>query len=369
MTELLPFLKDLISAPGLSGYEDPAARIIADKWRPLVDEISHGKLGSLHGLRRGTAKEPRLSVMVATHMDSIGLMVTGITDGFLRLTQVGGVDVRVLSGTSVTVYATGAGATGAGPAGAGVDGHLPLPGVIVQPSARLLPEEEWNAPVALEHLFVDTGLLPRKVPELVRIGDVVSFAQPPVEMNGETLAGHSLDNRASVAALTVCLEELQTRPHAWDVWAIATSKEEVGAIGAASSAFELRPTIVIVVDVTFAKGPGTADWSAFPLGKGPTIVMGPNIHPALYKSMKELADKLEIPYALEYTPSHSGTDGMATQVAAEGIPTLVLGIPLRYMHTPVEVVAIKDIQWAGRLLAEFIAGLRTDFMEQIVWDK
>jgi tetrahedral aminopeptidase len=377
MTELLPFLKDLISAPGLSGYEDPAARIIADKWRPLVDEISRGNLGSLHGLRRGTGKDPRPSVMVATHMDSIGLMVTDITDGFLRLTQVGGVDARILPGTAVTVFATGIGASGAsatgtgasGAKGAGGNGCLALPGVVVQPPARLLPEEEWDGPVPLGHLFVDTGLLPGKVADLVRVGDVISFAQAPLELNGETLAGPSLDNRASVAMLTVCLEELQTRPHAWDVWAIATTQEEVGAKGAAGSAFELRPTIALVVDVTFAKGPGASDWSTFPLGKGPTIVMGPNIHPALYKSMKDLADKLEIPYALEYTPSHSGTDGTATQVAAEGIPTLVLGLPLRYMHTPIEVVAIKDIQRGGRLLAEFIAGLAPDFMEKIVWDK
>ena len=127
--------------------------------------------------------------------------------------------------------------------------------------------------------------------------------------------------------------------------------------------------MAIILDVTFAKGPGAPEWGTFPLGKGPTIVMGANMHPALHKAMKELADKLEIPYAIEYTPSHSGTDGWATQVAAEGIPTMVVGIPLRYMHTPVEVVAIKDIQRAGRLLAEFIAGLGPDFMEQVVWDK
>lgn len=356
MTELIPFLKDILSAPGLSGYEDPAAKIIENKWRPLVHEISRGKLGSLHGLRHGTGQEPRPSVMVATHMDGIGMMVTGITDGFLRITQVGGVDGRVLPGTPVTVYATGAGSSS-------------LPGVVALPPARLLPQEEQDNAVAMEHLFVDTGLLPRKTAELVRVGDLVSFAQLPVELNGETLAGHSLDNRASVAALTVCLEELQARPHSWDVWAVASSQEEVGTKGASGSSFELHPTIAIVVDVTFAKGPGASEWSAFPLGKGPTISIGPNIHPALQKAMKELAERLEIPHALEYTPAYTGTDGWATQVSAEGIPTLVLGIPLRYMHTPVEMVAVKDIQRAGRLMAEFIASLGPDFMDKIVWDK
>jgi len=97
-------------------------------------------------------------------------------------------------------------------------------------------------------------------------------------------------------------------------------------------------------------------------------VMGANIHPALHKAIKELAERLEIPHVLEYNPDHSGTDGWVTQVSAEGIPTLVLGIPLRYMHTPVELVALKDIQRLGRLLAEFIAGLGPDFMEKISWD-
>jgi putative aminopeptidase FrvX len=206
------------------------------------------------------------------------------------------------------------------------------------------------------------------VADMVRVGDVVSYAQVPVELSGETISGHTLDNRASVAALTICLEELQSRPHVWDVWAVATTQEEVGCIGAIGSTFELLPTLAIAVDVTFAKGPGASDWQTSPLGKGPTLCMGPNIHPAMHKTMKEVADRLEIPYSLEYAPTHTGTDGNATQVAAEGVPTLVIGIPLRYMHTPVEVVAIKDIQRAGRLMAEFIAGLGPDFMEKITWD-
>jgi len=356
MTDITPFLKELLTAPGLSGYEDPAAEIISAKWKPLVHEISRGRLGSLHGLQPGVGKSPRPSVLVAAHMDAIGLMITGCTDGFLRLTQVGGVDPRVLPGTLVTVYATGAG------------GRQPIPGVVVQPQSHLLPPDIGTGPVPLEYLFMDTGLPARSVADLVQVGDVVSYAQPPVELSGETISGHTLDNRASVAALTVCLEELQFRPHVWDVWAAATTQEEIGMIGVTGSTFELHPTIAIAVDVTFAKGPGANNWQTSPLGKGPTLCMGPNIHPALHKAMNDLADKLEIPYGLEYSPRHTGTDGAAMQVVAEGIPTLVVGIPLRYMHTPVEVVAIKDIQRAGRLLAEFIAGLTADFVEKITWD-
>jgi endoglucanase len=351
MADILPFLKDLISLPGLSGYETPAATLIAEKWQPLVHEISLSRLGSVHGLRRGTGAQPRPTVMLAAHMDAIGLMVTTIMEGFLHVAPVGGVDARILPGALVSVH-----------------GRRELPGVVVQPPARLLPAELKDEAVPLEHLLVDVGLPPRKVAGLVRPGDLVSFANPPVELGGETLAGHSLDNRASVAALTVCLEELQSRPQVWDVWAVATVQEEVGLIGAASSTFHLRPTLAVVVDVTWAKGPGAGDWNTVPLGKGPTLTMGPNIHPALHTAFKDLADRLEIPYTLEYTAGNSGTDAAATQTTAEGIPTMLLGLPLRYMHTPVELVAVKDIQRLGRLVAEFIAGLEADFVEKITWD-
>jgi tetrahedral aminopeptidase len=357
MTDILPFLNKLITAPGLSSYEDPAAEIISARWAPLVDKIDRNRLGSLHALQRGIGPTPRPSVMIATHMDAIGLMVTGIEAGFLRITQVGGVDPRVLPGSLVSVFGTGS-----------EGGNEPIPGVVVQPPVRLLPPDIGQESVPLENLFVDTGLPPTKVKELVQVGDVVSYAQSPMELSGDTIAGHTLDNRVSITALTICLEELHSRPHHWDVWAVATTQEEVGAIGATSSTYELHPSIVIAVDVTFAKGPGAGDWQTSPLGKGPTICMGPNIHPALHKSMTELAEKLEIPYGLEYTPRHTGTDGFASQVVAEGIPTLVMGIPLRYMHTPVEVVALKDIQRAGRLMAGFISALTPDYVENIIWD-
>ncbi len=197
---------------------------------------------------------------------------------------------------------------------------------------------------------------------------MVSFATPATELAGETISGHSLDNRASVAALTVCLEHLQSRQHDWDVWAVATSQEEETLGGAATSAFGLHPDLAVVLDVTFAKGPGADGWETAVLGKGPTLGWGANLHPVLYKQFEDLAKQLEIPVSMEVAPTFSGTDAHAIQVAREGIPTMLLGIPLRYMHTPTELVAVRDVQRAGRLLAEFICGLRLDFMDGLVWE-
>jgi endoglucanase len=284
-------------------------------------------------------------------MDAIGLMVTGVKDGLLRFTQIGGVDPRILPGQMVTVH-----------------GRRDLPAMVVQPPERLLPPGSSDKAVAMEYLFADTGLLPEEVNQLVRVGDLISFAQPPLELSGDLLVGHSLDNRASVAAVTLCLEELQHMAHAWDVWALASVQEEVSLGGAITSPFEIRPDIAVAIDVTFAKGPGVSNYRGFALGKGVTLGLGPNIHPAVHHAFKEIADRQDIPTVLEPMPRHSGTDAMGLQIVAEGIPCMVLGIPLRYMHTPVEEVALKDITRTGHLLAEFIAQLEPDFMNKIRWD-
>ena len=352
MTDPHNLLKELISTAGLSGYETPVRYIIEKAWKPLTDELNVSRLGSLHALKHGSGKEPRDSILVAAHMDAIGLMVTRVVEGFLYVTKVGGIDIRVLPGQPVTIH-----------------GREDLPGVIVQPPSWLLPPDARSGSVDLENLIIDTGLLPERVLQFIQVGDLVSFAQPPIEMCKETLAGHSLDNRASVVALTHCLEELQSRSHTWDVWAVATAQEEETLGGAATSAYELRPKLAVAVDVTFGSGPSSAGYKTFKLGNGPVLGWGPNIHPGLHKAFKEAADRLEMSTQFEAMPRHSGTDAISLQVASEGIPAMVLSIPLRYMHTPVEMVSIKDVTRTGRLLTEFITGLEEDFMEKLRWDE
>jgi endoglucanase len=353
MTDILPFLKSLISVSGLSGHEAPVARLIEEKWHTLVDKTSLSRVGSLHGLKNGSGKHPRPSVMIAAHMDAIGMMVSHVESGFLRITNLGGIDVRVLPGAQVTVHAS--------------NGEE-LPAVIVMPPARFLPDSAGDGALEIKYLLVDTGLTPREVGKKVRVGDLVSFANEPMELAGDVISGHTLDNRASIAALTVCLEELQGKPHKWDVWAVATVQEETSYLGAYSSAFDLHPQIAIAVDVTFAKGPGANGWQTHPLGKGVGLCLGPNMHPFLHKQLTELADKLEIPWFLEVAPVHSGTDAFPIQVTAEGIPTALVDFPIRYMHMPVESASVKDIQRTGRLLAEFVASLEENFLEKIIWE-
>jgi endoglucanase len=349
--ELNTFIKQLITQPGLSGYEGPVRDVIAEAWRPLVDELSVSRVGSLHGLRRGSGAEPRPRVLIATHMDAIGLMATRVIDGLIRFTMIGGVDARILPGQKVLVH-----------------GRQALPGMVIQPPAALLPASVGSNPVGMENLFIDVGLRPAEVSELVRPGDPISFDQQPMDLSGDVICGHTLDNRASVAAATVCLEELRRMTPVWDVVAAATVQEETSYAGAYTSTFDVRPDLAVAVDVTFAKGPGATDFRTFPLGKGVALGMGANIHPALFEEFKKLADTLDMPYGVDAMPGHSGTDGYATQVTAEGVPTMVVSIPLRYMHTPVEMVCMKDITRVGHLLAEFIVRLTPDYVSTIRWE-
>lgn len=353
MPELKTFLKQLIALPGLTAYEGPVRDVISEAWKPLVDELSVSRTGSLHGLKHGSGPDPRPKILLAAHMDAIGLMVTGISEGgFLRIFRIGGVDPRILPGTPVTVH-----------------GKRELPAVICQPPDTLLPPAQRGKPVKMEYLFVDTGLEPEEVCALVRVGDLVSFGTTPTELAGDVISGHSLDNRASVAAVTACLEELKRVQHAWDVYAVATVQEEETLMGGFTSPYEIRPQIAVAIDVTHAKGPGASDWRTVPMGKGFTLDWGPNTHPALFEAFKSLADRLDLPYSLAVYPSGSGTDAMGMQIVNEGIPTMVVSIPLRYMHTPVEVVSYKDVARAGHLLAQFIAALEPDFVEKIRYEE
>lgn len=351
MNDQKEFLKELLSLPGLSAYEKPIRDVIQDKWKNLCDETSVSPVGSLHGLKKGEGREPRQKVLLAAHMDAVGLMVTTIDDEFLHFTNVGGIDPRLLPGQRVTVH-----------------GRRELPGIIIQPPERLLPITPGDA-VPMEYLLVDVGLEENEVKKVTRPGDLISYAQEPFILSDDLIAGHSLDNRASVAVVTDCLSELKRRHHDWDVFTVATVQEEETMAGGFTSSFALQPDLGIAIDVTFAKSPGSSDHRTFNLGKGPTLGWGPNIHPAVFKAAKEVADKLEITFQKETMPRHSGTDAFALQVAREGVPTMVIGIPLRYMHSPVELVDYRDIERAGRLLAEFICQLTPDFIKDLAWDE
>jgi putative aminopeptidase FrvX len=357
--EIVPLLKQLSEAEGITGFEEPVCELLRQTWNPFVDEMRVDKLGNLIALKRGVAsgspepvEGPRPKLMLAAHMDEIGLRVTGIENGFLRVTHVGGTDRRVLLGIEVVVHATRASREG-----------RDLPGIVATRPPHVLPKEERKKAVPWDHLFVDVGLPPAEVERLVSVGDLISFRREVAELKNCRLAGKAFDDRACVAVITLALEQLSDVRHDWDIFAVATVQEEVGLKGAITSTYGVAPDLGIALDVTFGKHPGVSDVDAVLLGEGPAVSIGPNFHPGVVARLKTVAEAHEIPYQLDPVPGRSGTDAWAIQVTREGVPTGLICIPLRYMHQPVETLDVRDVERAARLLAAFIAGLEADFLE------
>jgi putative aminopeptidase FrvX len=341
-------LRQLATIDGPSGGEHAVAGLVWSLAQEYVSEVHVDPLGSVIARRSGAAEAPG-RIMLAAHMDEIGLVVTKVNEGFLHVARVGGVDPRSLLGQEVTVFPSGPGSERY------PDG---LPGYIGSRPPHPLSGNERDRVIPLADLRVDLGLPAGFFGSgIVRVGDRVAMRGPYTELLDGRVATKSLDNRASVAAMLGALGYLAAIRHSWDVYAVATVQEEIGLRGATTSAFGVAPDLAIAIDVTFGETPGIGSHQTVEMDKGPAIDWGPNLHPGVVKRLREAADALEIPYVTEPVPGASGTDAWAVQVTREGIPTGLLCIPVRYMHSTVEMVVLADIDRTARLLAAFIGGL------------
>jgi putative aminopeptidase FrvX len=357
--DLKEHLRSLVEAHAPSGHEAPIRAIIREAWSGMVDEFEQDKLGSLIGIKRattsastGTSAQPARRIMLAAHMDEIGMMVSDVVDGFIFVQRVAGMDNRVMMAQPVLVH-----------------GRETLKGVVATVPPHLLNADARKKYPPFEAMVVDVGLPAERVAELVRIGDLITPDTPMLEMAGDHLVAKAFDDRACVAAVSAALNHLQGISHNWDVYATATIQEESGLLGAATAAHLIQPDIAIALDVTFGEQSGIPQDDASEVGGGVSIALGANFHPRLFDKLVEVAKEYEIKHQLDVIPARSGTDAWAIQVAREGVPTALLSIPIRNMHSPVETLQLKDVARAGRLLAQFIASLDDDFMGEMTWDK
>jgi len=348
--ELKEILKELTEAPGISGYETGAAEVAVRHLKPFSDEVSIDRMGSVVALKRGDQTDnERKKVLLAGHLDEIGLMVTKIEDGgFIHITRIGGIDVTTLPGQAVSVL-----------------GKEVLRGVVAAKPPHLQQSGESGKYASLEDLYVDTGRSKEELEELVEIGTLVRIESDFTELEGGNIAAQAFDDRAGVASLVETLRRLTMRKHAWDVYAIATVQEEVSGLGATSTAFRIEPQIAIAIDVTFGDGPGSSERRSYPLNKGPSVGLGPNFHPKITQKFVDLAKENEIPYQIDADPRPGGTDAYNLQVSKAGIPAGLLSIPLRYMHTTVETLKLEDIKRLAELLSIFISQLDSQFLEDL----
>jgi endoglucanase len=349
--DLKTHLKTLVEAHGPSGHEGPIRDLLREAWAPLTQELMTDGLGSLIGVKRATQpqQQPR-RIMLAAHIDEIGLMVRDIVDGFIYVHRISGVDNRLMPAQAVIVH-----------------GREPLPGLFATIPPHLQTAKNNQKYPTFDELVIDVGLPAEEVERLVRIGDLITPDAEMFDLLGTKVAGKAMDDRACVAAVTACLNELQSMHHQWDVYAAATVQEETGLLGAKTAAYQINPDIAIALDVCFAAQPGIDTDTGKEMGGGPAIGLGPNFHPRLYDKIRDTARRREIRIQDEPLPGASGTDAWAIQVALNGIPTALLSIPIRNMHSAVETLDLRDIERAGRLLAHFISELDADFLAAIDW--
>jgi endoglucanase len=339
-------LHGLLTAPGPSGHETAPARVWRESTAAFAAEVGGDRVGSSFARVPGTADGPRLTIV--GHIDEIGLHVTHIDgEGYLRVGSVGGWDIPVLVGQRVRIVTR--------------DGEVR--GVIGRKPIHLLRDEEREKKLEGKDLHIDIGAKDAdQARGLVRIGDVAVIDADPFELRGDRIVSRSLDNRIGcyVAAEAARLVA-QEGGAPGEVIALAVAQEETTFAGSRTTAFALEPDLSIVVDVTHATDqPGVelGEVTEHKLGSGPVIARGTTLHPAVVELLHQTAEELGIPFTVESLGRGTGTDADAIHFARAGIPTGLVSVPLRYMHSPVELVSLADVDAAARLIAAFARRLK-----------
>lgn len=347
--DIFAYLEGMAVQHGPSGHEASVAAWMADKFRPLCDSVTIDPLYNVIAVKKATLPTPDGSpaprVMLAAHQDEIALMVSDILpDGTLRMGQVGGVDPRILPASTVTVHASGKGET------------QKLLGVVGATPPHLLSDADRAHNYQREVLFVDLGLEADKVKELVNIGDLITLHGEATKLLNHRVAAKTMDDRACVGCLLEAAERLQKMHHMCDIYFVATSQEEVGCKGAATAAYTIDPDLAVALDVTHATIPASRPDTTVPLD-APALTYGPFIQHKLLERMKKTARDNGIKINTQLASSRTYTDTDNIQIARAGVPCVLIDLPLKYMHTTVELLDADVITECGRLLALFLAGI------------
>lgn len=341
----LEFLKELMSKPTPSGYEQPGQKVVAEYLGRFADEVTSDTHGNVRGVLNPGGK---IRVMLAGHCDEIGLMVMHIDEkGFIYVSAVGGVNVPLLQGERILIH--------------GKKG--PVPGVIGVKAIHLMtPEERKKSVSEIHEIWVDIGAKNRKDAEkYVALGDVATIATGWIDLKNGLIAARGFDDRIGAFIVADVLRLLKGKKLAAEVHAVSTVQEEIGLRGAHTAAYGVDPHVGLAVDVGFATdfpGVNAKQVGEAKLGAGPILHRGPNFNPRVVTLLDEAAKKAKLKTQMQPIPRGSGTDANAIQMTRAGVPAGLISIPNRYMHSPVEMIALKDAEDAVKLIAQFILALK-----------
>ena len=337
--QLQTALERLCAVGAPSGFEGPAAEAARELLAPLVDEVGLTRSGSLLGIRR-CGRPGAKKLLLDAHLDEIGLIALGTEEGFVRFCPIGGVDPRMLPDREVTVLT-----------------RPPLPGVVACLPPHVQKRGESGKAAALEDMAIDVGLDQARAEALIPPGTPIVFRGGCFPLGEHRLCGKAMDDRACFALLLRTAQLLREVPLDVDLYLLGSTQEETAGTGARTAAFEIAPDWCVAVDVTHGDTPDAPKDKTFPLGGGAVIGVGPNMTRWMTRRLVDKAEEKGLDYQLEVMGGHSGTNGWHFQISREGIPTAVLSLPLRYMHSPVEVLDRRDAETCAALLAAFAVDL------------
>ncbi|MEM3597103.1 MAG: M42 family metallopeptidase [Candidatus Bathyarchaeia archaeon] len=339
--ELAETLEKLSNACGVAGREEEVRKLMRSMLEKCADEVKEDKLGNVIAIRKGEKNAPK--VMLAAHMDEIGLLVKTISkEGFLQFAKIGGIDDRILLAQKVLVYTE----------------KGPLHGIIGSKPPHIQKEEERKRIMTYDELFIDIGAgsqeEARKIG--VKIGDPVAFDIKFARVNKDVVIGKAFDDRVGCAVMVEAMKLLKNAE--CTVYAVGTVQEEVGLRGATTAAFGINPDVGIALDVTVAGDmPGVKEVEApIKLRKGPAIEvadMGLITHPKVLRLLIDAAEENKIPYQLE-TGLPGSTDAARIALTREGVPSGVISVPTRYIHSPTSLLSLKDAENAVKLTVAMI---------------
>lgn len=347
--ESFNFLKKLVEAPSPSGYEAPAIKVYRQYVKSYADEVTVDVMGNASAMLSG--KQPGPRVMLSGHCDEIGFMVQYIDDqGFIYFSPIGGIDLHLVPGHRVLIQTQ----------------KGPILGVIGRKPIHLMKAEERKKVAKIDDLYIDIGAHDKKeVESQVNIGDPLIIDVGLEKLKNELICSRALDDKVGsfVVAETLRLIKEKGKPFSGQLISVATVQEEIGLRGATTSTYQHNPDIGIAVDVGFATDqPGIEKKKVgdISVGKGPIIARGANINPVVFDLLTRTAQEGKIPYQVEGVPRSTGTDANVMQLSRGGVASALISVPCRYMHTPVEVVSLQDLENTARLLSLFIQNLSAD---------
>ncbi|HTU26775.1 MAG TPA: M42 family metallopeptidase [Pirellulales bacterium] len=345
-SQAFDFLKLLLETPSPSGYEQRIQAVVRTYVSEFADDVRGDVHGNLIAVRNPSAK---LRVMLAGHCDQIGFVVQHIdSEGFLWIQPVGGWDPQVLVGQKLTVWPEGE----------------PVNGVVARKPIHLLTDEERKVVPKLKDLWLDIGAKDREqAASLVAVGDPVTLELGYRQMLGKRASAPGMDDKTGLWVAIEALRRTKGKRLNCAFYAVSTVQEEIGLRGAMTSTHSIEPHVGIAIDVTHATDCPTIDKKQegdVALGKGPVIYRGPNMNPRVVTRLIEAAKEKEIPHQMAANGRATGTDANTIQISRGGVAAALISLPNRYMHSPVEVVSLDDLDHAADLLAEFALGLAGD---------